>query len=126
MDRPSPGVLFYNADVPDIHSMTRQACAGIVPSKGTIPKQATRALHVLPQRHNEGGYSTERCVFANVSAILPPTDSTIAPNQNQLFSLTTVSWLLDTRNNTTNIYIYIFFFQILFLFAKDYRMMTSG
>ena len=30
-----------------------------------------------------------------------PTDSTIAPPQNQRLSITNVSWLLDTRKDTT-------------------------
>ena len=40
--------------------------------------------------------------------VLYLTDSTIAPLENHRFPLTTVSWLLDTRKDDINIYIYIY------------------
>ena len=49
------------------------------------------------------------------------TDSTIAPPQNQVFSLTGVSWLLDTKEGAIKQ-----IFQHVFLLAKDYRTMRSG
>ena len=56
-------------------------------------------------------------------------DSTIAPPPpaprkiNNGFLLTNVSWLLDTRKDAMNKKKY---FTFIFLFAKDYRTMTSG
>ena len=52
---------------------------------------------------------------------MPPADPTIAPPQNQRFSLTNVSWLLDTRKGANKK-----LSPNVLLFAKDYRTMASG
>ena len=78
-------------------------------------KSALRAISCANLRQRRSAWT-----FSNPGP-LPQTDSTIAPPQNRRFSLTNVSWLLDTRKDALKrVSAYII------LFAEDYRTMTSG